>query len=187
MANICTFGIEATGEPCQLQALMDFVKQGVEELETPRNEKYILKIDLLYDDLQDDEHKSIWLDEGAPRPNDDVFILAEGAFRLSTDRSRILLHGASKWAPPGPLVKRLSKAYPDVTFNYGGTTEHELSEGWTCQGGVSICDYYVVLDIQNEKEMWHIRDGKAVLPLERTGGDEEELPELEARANDIVQ
>lgn len=59
-------------------------------------------------------------------------------------------------------MERLSSTFPDLNFTYGGTTEHTLSESWSCKCGVSKCEWAVEQDIQAEKEMWHVRDGQPV-------------------------
>jgi hypothetical protein len=187
MANICTFGIEVIGDPCQVQALKQFVERGVEKIPEAQFEKYVLRIDQLYHDLQEGDHEFIWLDDSQPGlPNEKVFVDADGLFWFNSDRSRMMLHGTSKWAPPGALVERLSRAYPDLAFTFGGTTEHEISENWTCKGGVSKCEWYVQQDILADKEMWHVRDGKPVRPLVWIDTAQEEPTAMEGKRNDII-
>jgi hypothetical protein len=187
MADICTFGVEVSGDSRQVQALKEYVERGVVALPDANYEKYILRIDLLYDDLQDEEHEFIWLDNSTPCPKNDQFAEAEGPFWFTTDRRRMVLHGTAKWAPPGPLVERLSRAFPDLDFTYGGTTEHTVSEHWTCKAGVSKCEWYVEQDIQADKEKWHVRDGQPVRPLEWIDADQEDITALEAKANELMQ
>jgi hypothetical protein len=188
MANICRFGVEVIGDPRQVQALKQFVERGVKEIPEAQFEKHVLRIDQPYHDLQEGDHEFVWLDDSNPcPPNNNEFAKADGAFWFNPEHNRMRLHGTSKWAPPGALVERLSRAYPDLVFVYGGTTEHEVSEQWTCKGGVSKCDWYFQEDIQADKIRWHVRDGKPVRPLEWIDADQEELTALEAKANDIVQ
>lgn len=57
---------------------------------------------------------------------------------LTNDRAelpKLRLSGNCRWCPPYALVDRLSHAFPDLEFVYGGTTEHTLFERWSAKAG----------------------------------------------------
>jgi hypothetical protein len=76
----------------------------------------------------------------------------------------LLMNGESKWAPPGTLVDRLSTRYPELSFVYGGTTEHELYERWEAKNGRhrQTDERH---DSRNEV-IWYIRNGEVMEPPE---------------------
>ena len=76
----------------------------------------------------------------------------------------LVMRGESKWVPPGPLVDRLSTRFPELSFVYGGTTEHELYERWEAENG----GHRQTDERRNngDEVIWYIRNGELLDPPE---------------------
>lgn len=66
------------------------------------------------------------------------------------------------------LAKRLSRLYPAVRVDYGGTTDHEVVERWSAQAGeVELVDHGAYSGNHLDRFHWFTKDGvRLPVPLE---------------------
>jgi hypothetical protein len=135
MANVCDYFISTGGEDViatwRVKALL---APALEHVPGGFYGDYVLRLDVLFPDL--DEHEHSWIALNSARPSRGKVQIEDGIFSFGADGS-LHMSGASKWEPPIAFVERLSRLFPGLTFEVGGTTEHEFYERWECREGVS--------------------------------------------------
>ena len=142
MASWTDFFIVVSGDKRHLQELKEFLRLGIESVQEFRS----IEISKLFPDLDStSEHEFL--------------LLSDLSWLLEDSREELEITGESKWTPPGPFVERLSLKFPDLVFEFGGTTEHEFYERWVCKKGISAILDARTDDIRNETSVWHVRDG----------------------------
>jgi hypothetical protein len=147
MANVCEYSVCVEGHHEDLRAMIAFLSPAIRRCPDGYYSPNILELEQLFSGLEQ-EHTWIGLDHYGDDPGN--------CFEWASDS--IEFHGACKWGPPEPFLRRLSIRFRTVTFRCEATTEHEECDRFEVRSGVTrILDHFID-DIQGFQTVWYWRD-----------------------------
>ena len=78
---------------------------------------------------------------------------------------QLSLHGVCQYCPPGIFAERLTKQFPGLYIEWGGTTGTRIDfELWSCTNGISKRLTAATDDIQAGTTVWHVYEGQVLDP-----------------------
>jgi hypothetical protein len=134
MSSICNFFIVVEGAEGRVRELKEFIKTAI-DFNKYGSGNHLLNVFRLCPDAAEDEERFLdlsrpWRPKPGARMEDDCFCFAP-------DDSGFSFHGESTYGPPFFFVERLSKQFSDLEFKFGGTTDNEFYEEYTCKDGAT--------------------------------------------------
>jgi hypothetical protein len=171
MSNHCDFYVIVKGAEADLHRMTDFLSTGVEKRRSAEGylDRYVLDPTVLFPN-EDTVHDWIALEPADTRedsfPNEDrnFFRIDDEPDPERPERRALRLRGWSEACPPLNVVALLSKRFPEVEVEVGGTLDdYTFNEHWTgAAGRLRRIEAYRE-NIWSDTQTWYVKDG---VPLE---------------------
>ena len=167
MSDMCTFRLTIHGgDKARLSELSAFLTTAIETAPEEDYADFYLSVCKLWPDMNK-EHNHTRLEVHAWDDGDvlEVKSSEKGGYE-------VICFGSSPDCPPLDVLARLSKQFPDLDLELGGTTEHELFEKWKAKAGELLPIRIGMEWVRYGIEAVFVRDGQDL-----------DTPEFETNAN----